>query len=226
MQVDKRTNQCGLTESSYVRTFFVLSLKYSLYIMKELHVDRMKLHDLIRETVTLVCKKLLPSEIDFGLDALICVTPDDASAILLNFRERVVHAHAAPDDKDHDCGNVGATDSDDTKNDELAQDWSHWTIVNVQQDRREFRDEAHADDNGHADADSNGVGGNGERPPDAAARNMKGDDGGYSDVIGNYDYGDGDAKNDELAKDWEIVKQELRESRDRRDEGIITDTVA
>ena len=76
--------------------------------MEELNVDRLKLHNLVKDTVTVLCRNLLPSNIGFGLDGLICVTPDDAPAILLKFGKTVrARAHAGGDgdpegDEDHD----------------------------------------------------------------------------------------------------------------------------
>ena len=55
----------------------------------KLEAYQARLQDLVKETVTLLCKNALPFNTGFGLDALICVTPDDASAFLLKLEETV-----------------------------------------------------------------------------------------------------------------------------------------
>lgn len=89
--------------------------------MKELNVDRIRLHNLVKDTVTVLCRNLLPSNIGFGLDGLICVTPDDAPAILLKFGKTVrARAHAGGDgdpegDEDHGDDDGGYVDYSNVK---------------------------------------------------------------------------------------------------------------
>ena len=55
----------------------------------KLEAYQIRLQDLVKETVTLLCKNALPFNTVFGLDALICVTPDDAPAFLLKLEETI-----------------------------------------------------------------------------------------------------------------------------------------
>ena len=63
----------------------------------KLEAYQIRLQDLVKETVTLLCKNALPFNTGFGLDALICVTPDDAPAFLLKLEETVGRVGADDD---------------------------------------------------------------------------------------------------------------------------------
>ena len=79
--------------------------------LKEYQIE---LQDLVKETVTLLCKNALPVRVKrFSLDALICVTPDNASAFVLKLEETVGCISAADDDHDANDANDSLDDSSD-----------------------------------------------------------------------------------------------------------------